>query len=163
MPIVMVRVDDRYIHGQVATAWTRYVGANHIYVVNDGVAGNKMTRMVLEMAKPGSCDLTILDLEEGTRRLVEGADDDKNIMVLYGNPEDVLWSMDQGLEFGRLVIGFMRHEPGKKAVKRGGQVYVDEKDKEVLRKINDRGVKIEVQKVPTERSHDVIKLIEGMR
>ena len=38
--IVLVRIDNRLIHGQVATQWTSTVGANLILVANDEVAGN---------------------------------------------------------------------------------------------------------------------------
>lgn len=164
MPIVMVRIDDRYIHGQVATAWTQYVNANHIYVINNGVAGNKMTRMVLEMAKPQRSKLTIMDLEEGTNHISEAVDSNDNIMILYGNPEDVAWTIEQGISFDveTIILGFLRHEPGKKPLKRGGQIYVNESNIQALKSINKAGYKLLVQKVPGERAHDAMRLLEGL-
>ena len=52
MPIVLVRVDDRLIHGQVAVGWTRTVGANHIVVANDEVARDATQKSLLKLAAP---------------------------------------------------------------------------------------------------------------
>ena len=39
--IVLTRIDNRLVHGQVATQWCGAIGANLILVANDEVAGNK--------------------------------------------------------------------------------------------------------------------------
>ena len=36
--IKFCRIDDKLLHGQIVMAWTRYVGAEHIVVVNDEAA-----------------------------------------------------------------------------------------------------------------------------
>ena len=38
--LVHVRIDDRLIHGQVATMWSSSVGANLLLVANDEVCTN---------------------------------------------------------------------------------------------------------------------------
>ena len=40
--IVLTRIDNRLVHGQVATQWCGPIGANLILVANDEVAGNKL-------------------------------------------------------------------------------------------------------------------------
>lgn len=39
--IVLTRIDNRLLHGQVATQWTKHIGANLILVANDDVAGKR--------------------------------------------------------------------------------------------------------------------------
>lgn len=39
--IVLTRIDNRLIHGQVATQWCGVVGANLLLVANDAVAGDE--------------------------------------------------------------------------------------------------------------------------
>ena len=50
--ILLTRIDNRLIHGQVATQWTSTIGANLILVANDEVAGNKMRQNLMNMAAP---------------------------------------------------------------------------------------------------------------
>lgn len=42
--IVLARVDDRLIHGQVMTAWIQYTGGNHIVIVDDVTAQDDLDR-----------------------------------------------------------------------------------------------------------------------
>ena len=42
--IVLTRIDNRLIHGQVATQWCGSVGANLLLVANDAVANDKMRK-----------------------------------------------------------------------------------------------------------------------
>ncbi|MDO0498121.1 PTS sugar transporter subunit IIB, partial [Clostridioides difficile] len=47
-----IRIDDRLIHGQVATMWSNKLGVTRLMVVNDAVANNSVQKQVLRMATP---------------------------------------------------------------------------------------------------------------
>lgn len=51
--IVLTRIDNRLIHGQVATQWCGSVGANLLLVANDEVAKDKLRQGLMNMAAPG--------------------------------------------------------------------------------------------------------------
>ena len=53
MAIKSIRIDDRLIHGQVASSWLRYVGAEQILCISDRAAKNPVQEQVLKMAAPG--------------------------------------------------------------------------------------------------------------
>jgi mannose/fructose/N-acetylgalactosamine-specific phosphotransferase system component IIB len=42
--IVLARIDDRLIHGQVVTAWCKTTGANAIVIADDEVARDEFLR-----------------------------------------------------------------------------------------------------------------------
>ena len=50
--IVLTRIDERLIHGQVATQWCGVIGANLILVANDDVASNTLRQGLMDMAAP---------------------------------------------------------------------------------------------------------------
>ena len=50
--ILLTRIDNRLIHGQVATQWCSSIGANLILVANDVVAGDKLRQGLMDMAAP---------------------------------------------------------------------------------------------------------------
>ena len=50
--IVLTRIDNRLVHGQVATQWCGSIGANLILVANDEVAGNTLRQGLMDMAAP---------------------------------------------------------------------------------------------------------------
>ncbi len=43
MSIVLARIDDRLIHGQVMTSWLNYTGANKIIVIDDVTANDSFS------------------------------------------------------------------------------------------------------------------------
>ena len=54
-----IRIDDRLIHGQVATMWSNKLGVTRLMVVNDNVAKNDLQKQVLRMAVQKRLALTI--------------------------------------------------------------------------------------------------------
>ena len=50
--LVLTRIDDRLIHGQVMTAWIKNRKANQVVIVDDDVANDEYMIDVLEMAIP---------------------------------------------------------------------------------------------------------------
>lgn len=52
MAIKTIRIDDRLIHGQVATSWLRHVQAEQIICVSDKAVSNPVQVQVLKMAAP---------------------------------------------------------------------------------------------------------------
>ena len=50
--ILLTRIDNRLIHGQVATQWNSTLGSNLILVANDEVSTNTMRQNLMKMAAP---------------------------------------------------------------------------------------------------------------
>ena len=72
MSIVLIRVDDRLIHGQVVVGWTRTVEGTYILVADDEVANNTMQKKLLKFATPTGVQSDILTVEESVKNLKEG-------------------------------------------------------------------------------------------
>ncbi|MBC2230316.1 PTS sugar transporter subunit IIB, partial [Listeria seeligeri] len=47
-----VRIDERLIHGQVATMWTNTIKTNRIMIVDDAVVKSDMEKVALKTAVP---------------------------------------------------------------------------------------------------------------
>lgn len=62
MAVVMARVDERLIHGQMATAWLKKYPAQVVIVVDDASANDSLQTMLLQMAVSGrmKCEVTTL-------------------------------------------------------------------------------------------------------
>lgn len=58
-----VRVDERLIHGQVATMWTNTIKATRIMIVDDAVVKNEMEKVALKTAVPAGVKLSILTVK----------------------------------------------------------------------------------------------------
>jgi len=69
MAIVLYRVDDRLVHGQVVIGWGRPLGISRIVLVDDDVAGSDWEQELYRMAVPAEIELRFADITEAVRQL----------------------------------------------------------------------------------------------
>lgn len=153
--IKFCRIDDKLLHGQIVMAWTRYVGAEHIVVVNDEAATDQFKKMTLGLAKPAGVGLSVFTVEDAIKKL--GAGTKKIIMVILGNTNDTLNLINGVSEIKEINYGGIRQKENSK--KFGDAVFLDEKDIENSKKILEKGVNINIQQLPTIPAVDIKTLL----
>lgn len=155
--IVLTRIDNRLIHGQVATQWCTTIGANLLLVANDEVAGNKMRQGLMDMAAPASAFTRYWTIEK-TISTIHKAADRQLIFIICENQQDVLKLVEGGVPIKKVNIGNMHMSDGKRQVV--GSVAVDENDVAAFKKLKELGVELEIRRVPTEHAEDLNKLFQ---
>ena len=60
MSIVAARIDNRLLHGIVATQWVPQYRPQRVMVVDDEYAGNPTKKAGMKMAKPAGIALSII-------------------------------------------------------------------------------------------------------
>ena len=153
--ILLTRIDNRLIHGQVATQWNGSIGANLILVANDAVANNKMRQGLMDMAAPSGVSTRYFTIQK-TIDVIHKAAPRQHIFIIVENPEDALRLVEGGVPIKKLNIGNMHMTEGKRQV--ATSVAVDDKDVEAFRKLRDAGVELFIQRVPTTHVEDIEKL-----
>ena len=63
MGISLARLDNRLLHGIVASQWTPKSGANRVMVIDDKTANTPMIKEAMRMGKPSGCSLSIINKE----------------------------------------------------------------------------------------------------
>lgn len=153
--IMLTRIDNRLIHGQVATQWNSSIGANLILVANDKVANDKMRQGLMDMAAPNGVATRYFTLEK-TINIIEKAADRQKIFIICETPEDVLTLVEGGVPIDKVNIGNMHMSEGKRQV--ATSVAVDDADVEAFKKLQEKGVELEIRRVPSMAAEDVSKL-----
>lgn len=153
--ILLTRIDNRLIHGQVATQWNSSVGSNLILVANDQVAGDKMRQSLMDMAAPSGVATRYFTLEK-TIEIIDKAADRQKIFIICENPTDVLKLVEGGVPLKKVNIGNMHMSEGKRQV--ATSVAVDEADVQAFKKLQEKGIELEIRRVPSMQKEDVSKL-----
>ncbi len=149
MPIVLVRVDDRLIHGQILEAWLPLTAAEELLIPNDAVAEDRVQQMILRAAVPRSVSVRFEAVERMADLFVSGCLGELRQMVIVDRPRDALRLKRSGVHFERLNVGnLMTDQAG---VRLSRTVSVRESCLEDLCRILDEGVRVELQTVPYER------------
>ncbi len=157
MPIVLCRIDNRLIHGQVATQWMSSVGANLILVANDAVASDSFRQGLMDMAAPSFCQTRYFTVAK-TCDVMPKAGPDQKIAIICDNPQDVLKLIEGGVPITKVNIGNMHMAEGKRQV--ATVVCVDDADVAAFKAIQDKGVELEIRKVPSEGTESIDKLFK---
>lgn len=146
--IVHIRVDDRLIHGQVATRWVNHFNANRIMVIDDAVAANDVEKMILRNAAPEGCNTSILSFEKACNNILAGNYDGQNVLVLLKTPEVALQMVNSGIALTQLNIGNMSNKEGRNQIKRS--VSVSDVEAEAINALLAKGVAVTAQMTPEE-------------
>lgn len=84
--VVLARVDDRLIHGEVVTAWTPTMRGNKIMIVDDEVAKDKFNVRVVKALAPAGTKVIVYDTEKAAEKLMVPGVEGERIIVLTKSP-----------------------------------------------------------------------------
>ncbi|ORM86862.1 PTS mannose transporter subunit IIAB [Pantoea deleyi] len=157
MKIGLARIDDRLIHGQVATRWTKETNVQRIIVVSDEVANDHVRKTLLTQVAPPGVTAHVVDVDKMVRVWNNPKYGQDRVMLLFTNPTDVVRVVEQGVEIKSVNIGGMAFRQGKTQV--NNAVSVDEKDIAAFRKLNERHIELEVRKVSSDQKLKMMDLI----
>lgn len=149
MKIVMCRVDERLVHGQVIASWSKILSIRQILVIDDQLAKDSFMGTVLAMAAPSGVKVELVSVDEAVRRIQkDGAQDGVNTMLLFKGPQCALALVEKGVEIRELNIGNMGAGPSRKAISRN--VYASASEVEIFKKLLDMGIDVYLQMVQQE-------------
>ena len=160
MKIGLARIDDRLIHGQVATRWTKETNVSRIIVVSDEVAADHVRSTLLKQVAPPGVTAHVVDVEKMIRVYNNPAYGRDRVMLLFTNPTDVVRLVENGVNITSVNIGGMAFRQGKTQITNA--VSVDEKDIEAFKKLDARGIELEVRKVSSDSRLKTMELINKM-
>lgn len=157
MVIALARIDDRLIHGQVATRWTKETNVSRIIVVSDEVAADTVRKTLLTQVAPPGVTAHVVDVAKMVRVYNNPNYAGQRVMLLFTNPTDVERLVEDGVKITSVNIGGMAFRQGKTQV--NNAISVDEKDIIAFRQLNERGIELEARKVSSDPKLKMMDLI----
>ncbi len=144
--ILLTRIDNRLVHGQVGVTWTKTIGANLIIVVDDLVANDQLQQSLMaSIAKSSGVGIRFFSVQH-TADVIDKAADNQKIFVVVKTPAVARQLIEKGLTLRDVNVGNMHFSGTKKALT--NKVYVDDKDMEDLNFIKNSGSNLYCQDVP---------------
>ncbi|MCX8726860.1 PTS sugar transporter subunit IIB [Gilliamella sp. B2838] len=158
MKIVLARIDSRLLHGQVATSWTKSTNPTRIIVVSDSVAKDQLRKKLIEEAAPPGVKANVVPI----KKIIEVSHDPRfgntKALLLFENPEDVLRTIEGGVDINVVNVGSMAHSVGKVMVNK--VLSMNAQDVETFEKLKAKNVKFDVRKVPNDSNDNMDELLK---
>ncbi len=151
--LVLVRIDDRLIHGQIVTQWMGSTHGTHILIVDDELVNNSiMSRMLKAVAPPG-ISVDIQTVEQAKEYLKSNPLEKEKIVVLVKIPQVLESLIDSGVVISSIILGGMGMAPNRKKFNKNVAASKDEID--CMKRIVEKGVSMYYQLVPSDSPVDV--------
>ena len=157
--IVLSRIDDRLIHGQVVTSWVKQTGGNRIMIVDDALTKDIFMQKILKAAAPPDVVVDVLTIEAAAVMLKGEEESGEKIIILVKVPQTLEKLIEGGVTFKRIVLGGMGAKEGRKKFNRNVSASREEMDS--MKRMIEGGTEIVFQLVPVESPVDVRKMLEA--
>ena len=131
MKINLARIDDRLIHGQVATVWAKEAGAKRIIVVSKEVANDEIRKTLVKQAAPPGIKVNIVDPEKAVKVYNNPKYADETVFYLFTNPMEVLELVEMQIPIKSINIGGMQFKTGRTQITKA--VSVDQTEADAFR------------------------------
>jgi PTS system mannose-specific IIB component len=158
MPIVLIRIDDRLVHGQIVEGWLKTISIDVLLVVSDLVAKNKMQQMLMSITLPSEVIFDVKTRRAAVDAILNKQYGKKKIMILVMQPSDALYMIEKGIDIKSINVGGMHFFEGKRQLLYN--IFVDNKDVESLYKIHSKGIEIEGRILPDDERKNIAPIIE---
>lgn len=147
MSILLYRVDERLIHGQVVIGWGGELHPDTYVVVDDVLAETPWEQELYTLGLPAEVDAEFMGVEAAVAALDRLQSDASRTILLTRDVETMRRLAESGRLGGAEVnIGGLHHAEGRRQLR--SYIHLSEDDVLALRALLDEGVTVTGQDVP---------------
>lgn len=147
MPVVLARVDNRLLHGQILSAWVPALDARAVVVADDETADNPLARRAMALAVPPEVQFEIAPLA-GTREALSTVATRPTVLLIR-DVASAAALVEAGVGLEQLNLGNVHFDPARRLVTQS--VYLSSDELEALEALATQGVSIELRTLPREQ------------
>ena len=161
MKIKLARIDDRLIHGQVATVWAKEAGAERIIIPSDEIANDEIRKTLVKQAAPPGIKVNIISTEKAIKVYKNPKYANDTVFYLFTKPQEVVDLVKAGVSIQTINIGGMQFKDGRVQVTKAISVYPE--DVQAFRDLIALGVKLDCRVVATDKPQDFVALLNNVK
>ncbi|GFO85922.1 MULTISPECIES: PTS system mannose/fructose/N-acetylgalactosamine-transporter subunit IIB [Anaerostipes] len=145
--INLVRIDDRLIHGQVMTKWSKGMGTNAIYVIDDVTAADDfMKDIYISTNSSANLKIEVYSVDEAVEEYKKNQYGDDKVILLFKTVAYAKKFIEAGIPVDSLCVGGIAKKP--KATFVISTVGLTQEDAQQLKELHDKGIEVYFQIVP---------------
>ena len=146
--IVLTRIDDRLLHGQVVVSWIPTLKINEVLIVDDEYAQDDfMAGLIIESA-PENLKVNVLNVADAANYINSG-DDINSLLILSRNVESIYELIELNVKINTVNIGGLGYSEGRKKIINA--LHMSDAEMEILKKLVNEGISVEIQMLPSDK------------
>lgn len=146
MSVVLVRVDDRLIHGQVVVGWGSTLSPDRIVLADDQIAASDWERDLYRAGVPAGTESEFLSVDAAAQRVGALEASAERVLIIVSDVAALVQLCAGAQEIREVNLGGL-HQEGDRSQR---LIYLFLTDQELiqLRQLQERGVRITAQDLP---------------
>jgi PTS system mannose-specific IIB component/fructoselysine and glucoselysine-specific PTS system IIB component len=162
MSIVLYRVDERLIHGQVVVGWGARLKPDRIVVVDDALAESAWEQELYTLGLPGSVQAHFETVARAREHLADWRASSERIMLLTRDVASMRRLGQDGVLKGEEInIGGLHHAAGRRAVL--PYVFLSDAEAQELAALAEQGALVSARDLPGSRRVELEALLKNSR
>lgn len=146
MTLVLTRVDDRLIHGQVVVGWGRALSPDRLVLADDAIAGEAWEHDLYRTGVPPAVAVDFVTIAEAARRIPEWEASGERVLILVADVESVTRLCAEAPTITAVNLGGFHRADGRKL--RLPYLFLSDEELQDLAALEDRGVTVTAQDLP---------------
>ena len=153
MPVILARIDDRFIHGQVTVGWSEHLQPDRILLADNPIAADQWQSRIYASSVPPHIEVSILSVAKAAALLSDDGHRDEKVLLLTGHPEAMAELVRLGAPVAEVNVGGLHFSGGRLELLHF--VYVHHHDLTALERLSQMGVRLVAQQVPGGKAHEL--------
>lgn len=147
MSIVLFRIDERLIHGQVVVGWGGHLNPDLFVVVDAEVATSEWEQDLYRLGVPAGAEARFLSPDEARGTLRELRESTHRVVILTRDIATMhLLARGGAMEGDAVNLGGLHAQTGREEVL--PYLFLDDEDRALLRAISEEGVSVSARDLP---------------
>lgn len=159
MPIVLHRIDERLIHGQVVVGWGGQLHPDRIVVVDDDLAASTWEQELYCLGLPPEIAAEFASVADARDRVSTWRIGRERVFVLTRDAATMASLGRNGLLSGQEInVGGLHHSPGRRQAL--PYVYLSDREEAALKELAAGGAEVTARDLPTTRPVELDQLLQ---
>ena len=143
--IVLTRVDNRLIHGQIVQGWLPTLDVSEVLIVSPVAEKKEFIKKMLRLALPSGYKLTVLGSKEATKYSKESRE---KLFIIIEDMESLFDMLREGFSQSIIVLGNTQFKEGKKQYSQG--IFLTDNELKELRRFEiEKHISFEIRSLPS--------------
>ena len=159
MGILLYRIDDRLIHGQVVVGWGQPLNARFLVLVDDLVASSDWEKELYRMAVPPEMEIHFADVGSAISNHSQYEADPRPGLLITGDIASMHRLVKGVKAIGSVNLGGIHHRAGRAEKLR--YIFLTPAEEQELRELESAGVEVTAQDVPSAHAVPLSEVLDG--
>jgi PTS system mannose-specific IIB component len=153
--IVLARIDDRLIHGQITIGWLKKIKVDSIVIIDEELRKNKFLKSITKKAAPKELKTEVFSVEEFIDYYNNDVEED--ILVLVKQPGILIEIQNRQKIFTEINLGNLGSKDGSSKIYKN--INMTSKEKNSIKNLIKSGCSVFIQMLPEDNRVNIEKII----